>query len=253
MIWFLTPHWKVDRWMKIQHDRITLLEGAARNFGVLATVPPYVPTKDYYTGHWVHEPEFNLNGKSFPNHWLKLDFLFMKCLELGAKEDHVVIFLDGDAFPIGEDFRARIHRALELRKFVFIQEDAEVKPHCGFFACKVRDWRGMSWCPGPWSMLGPDRQPVKEEFDIGGPLASLCDPGLSHILERTSNPHHEEFFATWGDKAGPLVYHHGAGFRKSVVSRAERARNVDGRRTHAKNARLSEELFQRLKKGENLW
>ena len=84
-------------------------------------------------------------------------------------------------------------------------------------------------------------------------LSALVDPGISHILERKTSDYHPEFFATWGDGDGPIVYHHGAGFRLHMVSRAERARNVNGRDVDTANRKISTEVYERLQKGENLW
>lgn len=251
MIWFLSPHWKTDWWYRIQVMRISALENSWKRFRFLATGTPEMVS--VFGDVWHHEPEFTLNGKGFPNHWLKLDWLFSKALEEGAVDKDIVIFLDGDAFPIGEDFRPRILSALAHRKYVFIKEEAEHKPSCMFFACRVKDWRGMSWCPGFFDMLGPDGSVVKKEFDVGGPLAPLIDDELSHILERTSGWKHPDFFATWGDRKGPLVYHHGAGFRRMMVSRAERAVNVNGKKRNEINRKISEEAKAILEKGENLW
>jgi len=207
-----------------------------------------------YDDSWFYEPKFIYNGVDFPNHWIKLDFLFCKCLEAGASQDDIVVFLDGDAFPLGTSFCDRMSRILETKKFCFIKERTENKPHCGFFACKVSDWSGKSWCPGPFDCTRIDGKTViRKEIDIGGPLSYLLNTNTSCILDRCPPYLHRSLLQTYGNDDGPIAYHHCAGFRRRKIHREDVILNRNRNFQHKKNVIVSEDIFSRIDRGEDLW
>ena len=253
MIWFLTPHWKIDKWVKLQSQRILKSGCNKNNTRVIATVGKDLGNYcEWFDNFWYYEPEFVLGNKPFSNHWMKLDFLFMRAVCLGAADDDIIIFLDGDAFPIGPEFPLRIFRILSHNNYCFIQEPAEDKPHPAFFAVRVKDWRSLSWFPGPFMIMDSDGGSSRIDFDIGGSLSDYLDPDECHILTHKDCSFHPEFFSTFGDKDGSLVYHHGASFRKHTYSRAERAAGC-GRDQKGINDVISRDVFSRLSKGEEFW
>ncbi len=136
-----------------------------------------------------------------------------------ADEDDLLMFLDGDAFPISDPMPV-IEEALNRTDLVAVRRAENLgdeQPHPCFCVTTVRTWREVQ---GDWSMghrwQTPDgRRPT----DVGGNLLRALElAGASwHPLLRT-NP-------VWGDGLqlalyGDVVYHHGAGFRRGGASRA---------------------------------
>jgi hypothetical protein len=143
----------------------------------------------------------------------KLDSLAAKVLEVADPSD-VIVFLDGDAFPV-QPLQPWLDEALRDHRLVAVQrrENCEDRrPHPSFCAATVRTWKelGCSWGVKPWT------SPSGMEFvDAGGALAALLESeGVDWLpLTRTNeNNPHPLWFAVYGHR----IYHHGAGFRTRV-------------------------------------
>lgn len=139
-----------------------------------------------------------------------------------ADPDDIIVFLDGDAFPIAplDDW---LVTSLASRPLVAVQRSenrGDVQPHPSFCATTVRFWLeiGGDWRAGPtWTNSTGDTV-----TDVGARLwQTLADQGIEWTPLLRSNVHdlHPLFFAIYGDR----VYHHGAGFR-DAVSRADSTR-----------------------------
>ena len=154
---------------------------------------------------------------SFGKHAGKLNHLATVIGEV-ADPDDVIVFLDGDAFPIADPMPL-VERALSATPLVAVRRDENVgdpHPHPCFCATTVGFWRSL---PGDWSNGAPWTNGAGEEIsDVGGNLRWL----LQHrghewtpILRSNVVDLHPVWFAVYGD----VVYHHGAGFRRMITRR----------------------------------
>lgn len=199
----------------------------------------------------------------------KLNHLAIEIAQ-AASPDDLIMFLDGDAFPI-TDPSPLISSALSTAPLLAVQrlENAtDTQPHPSFCVTHVRTWQALrgDWSPG-FTWRGPDGELVS---DVGGNLLrQLTLAETSWVRVKRTNRHnpHPVFFGVYGD----VIYHHGAGFRKPV-SRADLAK-VGNRRRHNpisqrvigtaqrarlrqlayRNRRMSKALFRRIEQDDPTW
>ena len=139
-----------------------------------------------------------------------------------APGDDLLMFLDGDAFPIADPMPL-IDEALGRAPLVAVRRAENVgdpQPHPCFCVTTVETWRSL---PGDWSggftWSGADGRPVT---DVGANLLRALElSGTPWTAVLRSNPATLDplFFAIYGD----VIYHHGAGFREGEFSRAHLA------------------------------
>lgn len=144
-------------------------------------------------------------------------------LEIGAEaaEDDLIMFLDGDAFPIRDPMPTLTEN---LPRFPLIavrraENVDEPQPHPCFCVTTVGTWRELG---GDWSASFPWSGPHgARTSDVGGNLLRALElsgtPWLP-LLRTRGETDHPLFFGTYGD----LIYHHGAGFRSGVFTRQDR-------------------------------
>lgn len=154
-------------------------------------------------------------------HAAKLNHMAMEiCYE--AAPDDLLMFLDGDAFPIADPMPL-IEEALARAPLLAVRRAENVEepqPHPSFCVTTVATWRAL---PGDWT-AGP--------MWAGARGARTTDVGanLWRRLEKTNTPWVQVlrtnkrnidplYFGVYGD----VVYHHGAGFRDGGLSPAHRA------------------------------
>jgi hypothetical protein len=151
----------------------------------------------------------------------KLNHLALEICHV-ASDDDLIMFLDGDAFPIADPMPV-LKEGLEKAPLVAVRRAEnlnEPQPHPSFCVTTVGAWRSL---PGDWS-LGP-------VWPAGSNIVSDVGANLLRALELSGTPWvqllrtngsklHPLFFAVYGD----IVYHHGAGFRDNVLSRVDRER-----------------------------
>jgi hypothetical protein len=165
-------------------------------------------------------------------HQERLNYLAGVILEQAAEED-ILVFLDGDAFPIAELVKP-LTAMLERSPLAAIRRDENQEPHphpsfcattVGFWREIQGDWRGvrpdaslselspeelksLGWKPAPlgggWTM-GPGARLLK----------TLADRQIDWLpILRTNRKNiHPLFFGVYGH----LIYHHGAGFRQPFM------------------------------------
>jgi hypothetical protein len=154
-----------------------------------------------------------------------------------------IVFIDGDAFPVAP-IGPLVEEHLEPRRLIAVQRYencGEVQPHPSFCITTVGFWQevgadsheGAKW-------VGSEGRRIT---DVGGNLrASLERAGVDwYPLRRVnSTDAHPLLFGLYGDaEHGPLVYHHGAGFRVAPVGRASLyARKAAKRTSRARMAKL---------------
>jgi hypothetical protein len=132
-----------------------------------------------------------------------------------AEDDDVLLFLDGDAFPvtpIGEFLGERLAQF----PLVAVRRDenlGDVQPHPCFCATTAGFWRdiGGNWSPGAWT-----DDAGREVEDVGGALLQiLSERGIEWCPLLRTNRHnlHPVLFGLYEER----IYHHGAGFRPAFV------------------------------------
>jgi hypothetical protein len=194
VIHIATVHWHDDRWIEPQRRYV------ASNIDA-----PHRIHADH-DGHGSHATKLNTLAERIARE---------------AEPDDVLIFLDGDAFPI-----APLDPFLELTLSRFplaaIRRDENLgdkQPHPSFCATTVGFWQkiGGDWSRGAWTNdLGWEIE------DPGGELlAELTNRRVEWRPLRRSNRVnlHPVLFGVYDD----VVYHHGAGFREAF-DRVDRLR-----------------------------
>jgi hypothetical protein len=212
MLHVATVHYRSPRWIAIQTEHLR------RHI----TVPMQIWTSlegidDAYSSSFDHV----LVQRGL--HSAKLNHMAM---EIGAKaaDDDLVMFLDGDAFPI-VDPMPLIEDGLSRAPLVAVRraENAdEPQPHPCFCVSTVGTWRTL---PGDWTAgytwTSPRGVPTS---DVGANLLRRLElSGLEWVQVLRSNP--TELDPLHFGIYGGAIYHHGAGFRTGELSPAHRARS----------------------------
>jgi hypothetical protein len=256
MIHIATVHWNTDKWIGIQQSYLRKhIKSPYRVYAWLNNVPPVPPDTFYYT---CSEP--------VDSHAVKLNILADVIYFSSNRDDDIVIFLDGDAFPIG-DIEPLMGRTLRDHQLIAVQRlenNGDDQPHPCFCATTVGFWQSIR---GDWKR-GYRWQNKSGQWvaDVGGRLLKqLTDNGIAWypLLRSNKRDMHPVFFATYGR----VIYHHGAGFRDNLsrldargskaalrdrllflvsrrYRRTRRRERLDG--IIAKNQRLSEQVFQKI-------
>ncbi len=201
MIHVVTVHFGSDRWIDIQLDYLK------RNLH-----EPYRVVANLEGVDAVHHAKFDRVVDAKGEHAGKLNLLAAEIAAEAAPDD-LLMFLDGDAFPIADPMPV-VRHALTKSVLVAVrraENGGDKQPHPCFCVVPVREWERLhgDWSPGHCFQLiwGGYRT------DVGGNLLAALERTGSvwTPLLRTNrvNPH-LLWFAVYAD----IVYHHGAGFRE---------------------------------------
>ncbi|HVA03638.1 MAG TPA: hypothetical protein VMU64_07790 [Acidimicrobiales bacterium] len=258
MIYVATVHVTSARWIDLQLAFLRRHMGEPfKVYANLQNVPPG------------HAEKFDRVITILGDHAGKLNLLAGEIVA-DADPDDIVIFLDGDAFPIADPMPC-VRKGLETSTLVAVRRDENVtdrQPHPSFCAIRVRDWERLhgDWSQGyPWEAA--DGRPTT---DVGGNLLRALERAgdrWTPLLRSNRVNLHPLWFGVYGD----IVYHHGAGFRWAVgrvdlvnpPRLTTRAKHVPGlgrllrrrnraraQRFHARTAaagqRLSDDVYHRI-------
>jgi len=210
MIHFATTHVKSPRWIDVQLGYLRRFAGV--DYRVHACLDEIDASYD---------ARFDQVTRMTGRHYEKLNLLGEQIVSQASDED-VLIFLDGDAFPIAE-LEPRLADSLTRVPLVAVRRDENLgdrQPHPSFCATTVGFWKRIEgdWAPGyKWRTTAGYRV-----SDVGGNLlGELERRGIDwEPLLRTNRRNlHPLWFGIYGD----LVYHHGSGFRRPY-SRLDRER-----------------------------
>lgn len=209
MLYIATVHYKSPRWIEIQSSYLRRhLSVEYRTWASIEGIDSSYASR--------FDRVFEQRGP----HAGKLNHLALEICHVAADED-LIMFLDGDAFPIADPMAA-IADGLRRAPLVAVRraENAEdPQPHPSFCVTTVGAWRSL---PGDWSRgavwHGPGGARVS---DVGGNLLRTLE--RSHtpwvkLLRTNGSALHPLFFGIYGD----IVYHHGAGFRDNALPRVDR-------------------------------
>ena len=210
MLYIATVHYQSPRWVEIQTRY--LREHIPVPYQTWASLEGIDPS---YARH------FDRTVEQLGSHAGKLNHLAMEILEQASDED-LLMFLDGDAFPIADPM-GLIAQGLAEAPLLAVRRAENVnqpQPHPCFCVTTVGTWRSLpgDWAPGPaW----PGGQGW-DVTDVGSLLMRKLElAGLPWVQVLRSNKHDLDplYFAVYGG----VVYHHGAGFRSENLSGAHRA------------------------------
>ncbi|CAN5539868.1 hypothetical protein BH10ACT11_BH10ACT11_03330 [soil metagenome] len=217
MIHIATVHWSSDQWVDPQlhylnrHiDEPFRMYAWLDNRTFLAEDGPNMSESHGQKFHYwtdiklrAHETKLTLLGDIMAN---------------GAADDDILIFIDGDAFPIAP-IMPFLREKLEQYPLVAIQRlenNGDSQPHPCFCVTTAKFWREL---PGDWRRGGTWINPQGVEVtDVGGNLRQLLidkDIDWLPILRSNKVNPHPLNFGVYGD----LVYHHGGGFRATAGGR----------------------------------
>ncbi len=247
MIYICTVHYRTEKWIKPQ---LYFLEKNLTTVPrILACVPKFRSRKQFY-----FEASYEPTSRGSQNHADKLNYL-ANVAELEAKPDDILLFLDGDAFPI-QPIESFLKEKLAKYEFVAVQRrenNGDVQPHPCFCATTVETWKQIQgdWSPGPtWNnRLG------FAVTDTGGALlASIEKKGATWypMLRTNRNNLHPLWFGIYED----LIYHHGAGYRNPIsrvdvntMTESEFTRTAD----YIFNRNLHKFIFRKIKSDPNFY
>jgi hypothetical protein len=241
MLHVITVHHLSDRWIPVQ------LGYLARNL-----TEPYRTYASLEGIDRAWHDRFDVVAPTAGKHAGKLNHL-ARLAVTEADADDLLVFLDGDAFPIADPMPT-VRAALDHTALVAVRRDenvGDVQPHPSFCAVPAATWIELG---GDWSNGASWTNATGREIsDVGGNLRwQLATAGLewTPLLRSNRLNLHPIWFALYAD----IVYHHGAGFRR-MVSRhdQESAGGRRGRRLRvalgARSARRrSEEVFAHLRR-----
>jgi hypothetical protein len=258
MIYVATVHVVSPRWIGVQ--RAFLERHISEPFQVFANLEGIPPG---------HEGAFERVVPMLGDHPGKLNLIAGE-IAAEAKPDDLIVFLDGDAFPVADPLPT-VYGALETTALVAVRRDENAtdrQPHPSFCAVRVRDWERLhgDWSPGYTWEAGAG----KPTTDVGGNLLRALErsgDGWTPLLRSNRVNLHPLWFGVYGG----IVYHHGAGFRWAVgrvdlvnpprlttplkrvpgLGRLLRRRNrARAQRHHARTAataeHLSNEVYERI-------
>jgi hypothetical protein len=213
MIYFVTVHWMSDKWISPQ---LHFLEQSVN-----------APYRVYASLNGIDDPsafkKFHYAEDVPGEHWEKLDTL-AKQVVADADPGDILIFLDGDAFPI-QELQPWLDDVLAQHPLVAVQRVEncdDMRAHPCFCATTVGFWssQGCDWTPAPW------RGATGTNFtDAGGTLANLLQANdVKWLPLRRTNTH--DIHPLWFGVYGHRLYHHGAGFRQRHSRVDETARRA---------------------------
>jgi hypothetical protein len=203
VIHIATVHWKDDRWIDVQRDYLRRhIAEPFRVYAWLNDVPGDHRGKFHYA---TDEP--------VADHAVKLNLLADVIYAGSDRDRDLLVFLDGDAFPVGDAVGLARHQ-LGRHALVAVQRrenNGDRQPHPCFCVTTVGFWRrvGGDWKAGhAW----PDAR-GRPTTDVGGNLLGILERhGAAWYPLLRSN--RVDLHPLWFGVYGGVVYHHGAAFRE---------------------------------------
>jgi hypothetical protein len=183
----------------------------------------HVPGEHGHKFHYV-------NTEDIFEHAVKLNILADLIYFDSNRDDDLIIFLDGDAFPVA-DMVPFVRTKLKEYPLVAVQRlenNADIQPHPCFCVTTVDFWKriGGDWKQG-YTWVDPQGKKIT---DIGGNLL-----GILHCKQVNWYPMHRSnrtnLHPLWFGIYEGLVYHHGAGFRYPSSRIDRRKIEMEAKRT----------------------
>jgi hypothetical protein len=209
VLYIATVHYQSPQWIEIQTSY--LREHLSVPFQTWTSLQGIDPS---YSAH------FDRVIEQRGTHAAKLNHLAME-ISHQADADDLLMFLDGDAFPI-TDPMPLITDSLSKAPLLAVRRAEnlnEPQPHPCFCVTTVGTWRAL---PGDWTagFTWPGAR-GNPSSDVGGNLLrrlQLTNTPWVDVLRSNRKNLDPLYFAIYGD----TVYHHGAGFRTGELSTRDR-------------------------------
>jgi hypothetical protein len=262
-----TVHYKSPRWIEIQTRY--LRKHISVPYRVWTSLEGIEPSYASY---------FDRVIEQVGGHAGKLNHLAMEILH-EAPDDDLLMFLDGDAFPIADPMPV-IDDALSRAPLVAVRRAEhldEPQPHPCFCVTTVGTWRKL---PGDWS-TGHVWHPRADSpwTDVGANLLrqlELTETPWIELLRSNGTSLDPMYFAIYHD----IVYHHVSSFRPATLSGVHdvaggapeplahpgvplldqavgllnrRRRRAWQQRTVKQRGELSQAVFARIQAGDSDW
>lgn len=211
MIHIATVHWQDDRWVDIQLRYLrTHLREPFQVYAFLNDLRSDHRSKFHYA-----------STEPIQSHAIKLNLLADIATRNAEAKHDLLMFLDGDAFPIGDllSFWQAKSAQYPLAAIQRQENAQDIQPHPSFCVTTIGFWNEIrgDWKDGYcWK-----NQWGKSVTDVGGNLLGLLEKrkiAWYPMLRSNRRELHPLWFGLYED----LIYHHGAGFRKPT-SRADLA------------------------------
>jgi hypothetical protein len=266
VLYIATAHFRSPRWIEIQ--AAYLREHISVPFRTWSSLEGIDPA---------YAASFDRILEQRGPHAGKLNHLAMEIAE-EADDDDLLMFLDGDAFPIADPMPL-IDESLGRAPLLAVRRAEnldEPQPHPCFCVTTVGTWRRL---PGDWS-AGPAWAGPRGllRSDVGGNLLrrlELTQTPWIDVLRTNRTNLDPVYLAIYGN----VVYHHGAGFRAGgpsgtqreaegprplpvppvpVLGRAVQGLNVRRvtsweRRTQKRRIELANRMYERIRAGGRDW
>jgi len=126
--------------------------------------------------------------------------------------DDLLIFIDGDAFPVGDVLQFAYSKLNEYPLVAVLrrENDGDIQPHPSFCVTTIKFWKEID---GDWKQgFGWKNTRGEKVTDVGGNLLKILDEKKIDwypMLRSNRRDLHPLWFGLYED----LIYHHGAGFR----------------------------------------
>jgi hypothetical protein len=205
MIHVATVHWQDNRWIDVQLEYLKRhINEPFRVYAWLNEVPGDHRQKFHY-----------VSTEAIRQHAIKLNVLADLIYFDSNRGEDIIIFLDGDAFPIG-DIIGRARQKLAEHPLVAVQRlenNGDPQPHPCFCVTTVEFWKriGGDWKEG---YMWNDPQ-GRLTTDVGGNLLGILKrQGIDWYPMLRSN--RTNLHPLWFGIYDGLIYHHGAGFRAPI-------------------------------------
>ncbi len=205
MIHIATTHWQDERFIDVQLNYLG--RNITEPFRVYTWLDE-VPGDHRRKFHYVNTERLQHHH----NHPTKLNILADLIYFDSNRDDDLIIFLDGDAFPIG-DIVGFVRQKFEKYPLVAVQRlenNGDLQPHPCFCATTVGVWKriGGDWKQG-YEWNDPQGKPMT---DVGGNLLGILQrEGMDWYPMHRSN--RVNLHPLWFGIYEGLIYHHGAAFR----------------------------------------
>ena len=209
MINVITVHWQTPKWIDVQLGYLERhVDQPVRVFASLNGIDGAEIWRRFFFAD-------DLPG----THYEKLNALGAMVVDQ-AEADDLVVFLDGDAFPVRPLF-PWLTQQVERHRLVAVRRDENAgdrEPHASFCATTAGFWEEIG---GDWNDYG---RILRRRLDEAG-------VDWLPMLRTNTNDLHPLWFGVYAHR----VYHHGAGFRDRV-SRVDEAGDPALRRGRAAGA-----------------
>ena len=209
MVHITTVHWFDDRWVDIQLKYLSKnIKSPFKVYSFLNGLANDHSSKYFYSSN---EP--------IESHAIKLNLLADIASLNAANDDDLLMFLDGDAFPIGDvlslwDMKSQESPIIAVQRR---ENNGDLQPHPCFCLTTIGFWKKIK---GDWKHGYQWRDAQgKSVTDVGGNMLKILNNNKIswHPLLRSNK---RELHPLWFGIYDGVVYHHGAAFR-NPTSRAD--------------------------------